>query len=556
MMRLGQRLWRSTDGAVAPTVALTLTALIAVGGIAFDYSRLASLDTELQDAADQAALAAASQLDQTNTNGSAITRATAAAQSLLTNRTLMANDSNGSAITIPSIVFYATKADAEADTNPVTDPASYAIAHFVRVTVATRRARYALTPIVAAFNSGDVGAQAVAGLGSSICKVPPVMVCNPQETAGSTSFNATSLVGKGLKLVSVGNGSGTWSPGNFGYLDTGGGSSGAPGLRQALGWGTAPGSCLAQSGISTKPGASTSVTDALNTRFDIYDNQSCPAGGSCPASINSVKDVGRSANASGNNACRLQNAGWREGTTATAYEWGAIPTSPTTALPTTTTPSVMGHPRDMCHAVPSGTSGRCTGPIGDGNWDRDAYFRTNYLRTTNGVGGVAGTRWSSANWRTNTGLSTSVAVTAANYASRYNVYVWEIANRGTTKDGVVVLGPRVVSGNGASAFTSYSGPVCSASQGYGSGQIPGPSLPDRRRISAAVVNCTANNVNGSSTNVPVQDWIELFLVEPSINRGSATNAGDVYAEVISETRAGAGTTAGQVIRRDVPYLVK
>ena len=35
-----------------------------VGGLAFDYARMASLDTELQDAADQAALAAASQLDR------------------------------------------------------------------------------------------------------------------------------------------------------------------------------------------------------------------------------------------------------------------------------------------------------------------------------------------------------------------------------------------------------------------------------------------------------------------------------------------------------------
>ena len=31
----------------------------------------------------------------------------------------------------------------------------------------------------------------------------------------------------------------------------------------------------------------------------------------------------------------------------------------------------------------------------------------------------------------------------------------------------------------------------------------------------------ANHVNGNSTSVPVQKWIELFLVEPSINRGSA-----------------------------------
>ena len=59
--------WRdlrnSTDASVAPTVALSLVALIACGGLAFDYARLATLDTELQSAADQAVLAAASQLD-------------------------------------------------------------------------------------------------------------------------------------------------------------------------------------------------------------------------------------------------------------------------------------------------------------------------------------------------------------------------------------------------------------------------------------------------------------------------------------------------------------
>ena len=88
--------------------------------MAFDYARMANLDTELQDAADQAALAAASQLDQTN---GSIQRATAAAQSLLTNRTLMANDANvsGTAVTIPTVVFYPTKADAENNTNGFTD---------------------------------------------------------------------------------------------------------------------------------------------------------------------------------------------------------------------------------------------------------------------------------------------------------------------------------------------------------------------------------------------------------------------------------------------------
>ena len=142
---------------------------------------------------------------------------------------------------------------------------SNANARFVEVTVNARTAHYALTPIVGAFNSGAIDATAYAGLGSAVCKVPPVMICNPQETGGSTTFNPGALLGVGLKLVTVGAGGG-WAPGNFGYLDTGGGSNGANGLREALGWVSPPGDCIEQTGVDTKPGATVDVVDSLNTR--------------------------------------------------------------------------------------------------------------------------------------------------------------------------------------------------------------------------------------------------------------------------------------------------
>src|SRR3954468_17333977 len=95
MWRSGRRLFRNNSGAVAPVVALSLVGLLAAGGIAFDYARLASLDTELQDAADQAALAAATQLDG---QAKATNRAIAAAQSLLSNDSRFANDGSGPVI--------------------------------------------------------------------------------------------------------------------------------------------------------------------------------------------------------------------------------------------------------------------------------------------------------------------------------------------------------------------------------------------------------------------------------------------------------------------------
>jgi hypothetical protein len=81
-------------------------------------------------------------------------------------------------------------------------------------------------------------------------------------------------------------------------------------------------------------------------------------------------------------------------------------------------------------------------------------------------------------------------------------------------------------------------------------------VPDRRRVSVAVVNCSANGVKGNVTGVPVEKWIDVFLVEPSLSR-ERTSDGDMYVEVIGESVAGgSGSTAGQVIRHDVPYLIK
>src|SRR5829696_2648194 len=153
MRRISSDLLRSEKGSVAPTVGLSLFALIAAGGIAFDYSRLAAMDTELQNAADQAALAAATQLDG---EVGATNRAIAAAQSLVLNQTRLANDGGGVAILtgqpgtgVVRVHFYSSKADAEADTNAFEATAANADtnAKFVKVAVTERTAHYALTPI-------------------------------------------------------------------------------------------------------------------------------------------------------------------------------------------------------------------------------------------------------------------------------------------------------------------------------------------------------------------------------------------------------------------------
>jgi hypothetical protein len=359
------------------------------------------------------------------------------------------------------------------------------------------------------------------------------MMCNPNET-NDPNFT-TNYVGRGIKLVSVGGG-GAWAPGNFGYLNTG---SGNPNkieeLKIALGWESPPGDCLPQTGVNTSTGANTPVTHAINTRFDIYENGgpgggACVTGGTCRPSINTVKDLVRI----DGDGCGTGNNAWHE--PSVAY----LP-SAATRLPVTT-PTAMGHPRDICHAVSStgdcvSYAGMPAAQIGNGVWDRATYFSVNY----------PGLNWQSQ-------MTTAYGTTNV---TRYQVYKWEIANRST------IIAPLAVTiGAARTAYTTGNGknavqhkdqnsPVCSATGGI----VPSSSTVDRRTFPIAVANCTAQSVNGNSTNVQVVKWMNVFLVEPSANR-ARTGQQDVYVEVVSVSTVGnSDGGAAAVVRRDKPYLV-
>ena len=520
-MRAWARLKRDKRGTVAPTVALSLIALLATSGIAFDYARLASMDTELHDAADQAALAAASQLDG---QGGAITRAKAAAQNLVVNFSRFANDSTNHAVTIPTLTFYDGYDSASDTYGAVTT--SDAAAKVVKVAVGGRSASYALTPIVQAFSSGIDGAEAVAGLGSAICKVPPVMICNPNEPAANAdeNFPFVPTAGAGLHLIT---GDAT-APGNFGWLQANVGN-GASALGAALGYNKPPGDCQPITNVTTKPGMTASVLNAFNTRFDIYanGNSACPSqfGGICSPPINTRKDL----------ICGPDNANL-----SCQTNW-ALPAKPyvlPTQSPRNATvqqplpsdgsqdPTIMGYPHDLCHAWPIGS--QTCGIEGDGNWDRDAYFRVNYNWRTSGA------------WRSATGLLAS--------PSRFQVYEWELAHPSVVNGGknYGIAQPQI---NGKEAAFSY--------PAMGRGGIGASNIqPDRRRLSLAVLNCLALSVHGKSTNVPVATWLDIFLIEPafprSYNGNAYTSTKDIYVEEIGATTAG----GGQVVRRDRPYLIQ
>jgi Flp pilus assembly protein TadG len=522
MWRAVQKLYRSERGAVAPTIALSLTGLIAAGGLAFDYARLVSLDTELQDAADQAALAAASQLD--GTDGS-MQRATAAAQSLLTNRTLMANDQNASrtSVTIPVVAFYATVADAEADANPITNTANFAQAHYTRVAVDARRANFALTPIVGAFTSGDLHAEAVAGMKSAVCKVPPLMMCNPRP---GTTFDADAMKGVGLQATGHGNDrSGTggtntgWGPGDFGFLDVGAGQNSD--LEKALAFQDLSLKCYFTDSGQVTTGNPQGAYDAINTRFDIYDFSAgngttlAPCfSGACPSAANVVKDVVKNNTNTNGNACKLSNSGWQLPTNQFAPHSYTLGSGGLTQMDTNTI-DAMGLPRDNCHYTSFGKA--CStisgeSHLGNGEWARYDYFNKYHA---------------------------GALPPNASTITRYETYLWEQAAAGRIPYGTAAGG----------GLNQYGAPVCSSGTVH-----PGT---DRRVLSLAVVeNCA--QLSGSSRSIVVSQWADVFLVEPTLDaRANGSLKDSIYIEIIGRTHgAGTGLEAAQTIRRDVPYLVK
>jgi Flp pilus assembly protein TadG len=534
MWRPVRRLWKNTSGAVAPTVALSLVGLIAAGGIAFDYSRLAAMDTELQQAADQAALASVTQLDRTD---DAIDRAEAAIQGDSANRlagnfTRFANDDAGSAVEIDNITFCsafddskAASADACIETR---DPEE---ARFVWVKTSLRTAKYAFTPIVAAF-SGTSHAEAVAGVESSICDIAPLFVCVPSE-----NFPTDDDIGKGMLLKTGAQNS--WFPGNYGFLDLGAGN---PGVIDAL-LGHGLNGCQKIDESNTQPG-NKNATDAINTRFDIYagvGSTSNPAicsdladGTGCPD-----QDVGKDL------TMTMTKVISQSDSIATEPADKGICGDPATAknanpevsyTPFTLNSSAKGMPRDSCHY-----SGTCTGEnFGDGSWNRDAYFLGNY-------------GWDHATWIANTGLPATV--------TRYNVYKWELAHRNDTPSS---LAPKQIGGVSSPATNpkhtghtntySYSR-VCAFRKPV---VAKGPADQGRRILPVVAANCESLNGKESLDEFHAIRVFNVFVTEPSMNRTvpGTTDEKEIYGEVVGPAETPAGGSGFQYYSRNRPYLVR
>jgi Flp pilus assembly protein TadG len=498
-----RQLWADTGGAILPYVTIMLVVIVGVSVLALDGARYMSLQSQLQKGADAMALAGAVELDRLP---DAITRATAAATNLITNSSLFGTGGTTN-VTVSSIRFLSSL-PASDSTYPIpsanvlcsapTCTSTDAIAaRFIEVTVQPTTIS---TILPAAFfggtNTATAGASAVAGNDSVSCGLTPIFICNPFEQAGDTYTQATERLQaaaidpvfrrKLLRFADGDNNSGTWGPGDFGYLVPEPGTLPSDGCFSSAGnnIGTAmaaarPLVCVRQNGVDLQPGNTTEAVNGLNTRFGLYGNsmaESCKT--SYPPDVNVRKGY-------------AEAKGGPAGT-----RW--------------------------CRANPDGnpSGGSPTWPPGENgkSLSVDSCFLTNTCSPSN----IGGSTWDCLTyWNAgHPGRTPPSGCSGAATISRYDVYQYEISNNYLAD---------------ANSTTFETGaPQCS----------PATAKPNRRIIYTAIVNCGSSPVaiQSNAQNVPVAGFAKFFLTVPVPN----ASQNKPYAEFLGLVERGDGVLFDQV----------
>lgn len=498
------RFCQSERGTVAIFWGVSLVVFLALIALIFDIGRAGITQSELQSFADNVALAAAGELDG---NPDALTRANAAAANLIEDRHSFGTSSGGNVLKgVGDYDLWFHETLPINDTAPLlaadrtTDPA---VSAFAEVVVKPRAVQMVfLRAVNAILGNGSpipsINATAVAGFTQEACDITPLMFCLP-----GPGYTALGNVGNQILLRSGGQGA-AWGPGDFGFLDptksdlgaTCQGQNGANLLRCLVGAELAITQCFTQRGVDIEPGQKVGIEDAMfNVRFDMY-NSSMSQKKTDP-DYPPAPNVISGVMPAGGGSCIGQNGG---------------PTSNTRALP-----------KDACIAA-----GTCR--YGSGNWDYDGYIDKNH-------GDDDG-----FNVGEDTHL-TSHTIAGGQYAgTRYELYNQEILHGNSNlAGGYDILTNRDETGR-AQCFQSA------------------PSArPERRVVIAAGIDCIGNSINGAATNVPVEEFFEMFLTEPVGTSPQVTTPPtlDLLVEIIGSAGGDGYSSAGAGgIFRDVVQLYR
>lgn len=491
--QLARRFWRAREGAVAVYVSVVSVVMIGFGALVVDAGRVYTLQTELQNAADAAALAGAAELDRTPTS---IIRARAAAKTAFVSN-VQTFGSGGENVAIQdSNIRFLTSLPPDDDT-PIpssavtTDPTK---AQYIEVTPTVREVDFLLGPVLSAafgdesyLSKGEASASAVAGLECAVCKFPPLMVCNPSETNGNIGAPLIPLKGQLIRLKQ-GGGTGNWEPGNFGLLDPQFGNQGTAEIQKSLA-AHDPNNCFGTFVDLRTGSTSDPVSTAINTRFDMYET---PGFG---GNSNNNDDYRPAPN--------VIKGKYKSGVNYTDY--------------TGSPPASRGMPKHPCFAANNCDT---LGPS----------FHPSFAPAPPAVKADQTAFWSDY-WATHhptrpfEGLydNRSIDPNGDGIVTRLEVYEWE------TGSGNIPVGDT----NGDTNVNADDTTVKSSATGengrpmeYGGSAAPDPQ---RRILYVAVINCLEHGpLNGNSEDVPVLAFAKMFLTHPAEGGSDQT----LFAEVI------------------------
>jgi Flp pilus assembly protein TadG len=520
---------RDSGGAVAIYIAIAAPVMLGVGALSMDLGRLMTLNTELQGAADAAALAGARELDRFP---GAMAKASAAAVGAITNSQTFATDGGGKQVLIdatpcadppvaPCMRFL--KSLPADDGDPITAANVTTIdaeARFIDVHVGARSITNILVRIVGGPGTASTSAAAVAGNDQVVCKIPPMFMCNPSEGAGNTDLqlpvDINALEGRQLELFHQGGG-GSLTPGNFGLLcptgTEGATNCGGSAVKDALA--STTGTCISLELTTTKTGVTLEmVRTGINARFDYWTPQ--------------AKDTG-------NDRWRdrdefMPAANVTQGGDAPAGAGGGQATCEYSAIDPA---EGMGQPRDQCH-IDDNCNYSGNSRIGDGNWDHLEYFRINH-----GCNQSTNPTCKPGDWDALTGT--------ANWPpTRYQTYRYELER---TPEVIVEPNQTIYDVAGNAVETTEEDGHTQCFQGTPP-PIPGYNyfpakvrdlklLGDRRVLPLAIANCNALEAAGISTSGKFSfrppEFVYVFLSEPMKNPSDS----EIYAEILGALDEGA-----------------
>ncbi|PWE18595.1 hypothetical protein DDZ18_03045 [Marinicauda salina] len=259
------RFFRSTDAATLPYIALILLVLLGLIGLGYDFGRQFVMRSELQKAADAAAVAGAYQLDMAADQSTVATRVgeAVAGAAITANETRFAN--------LPGDVEIASWRGLQDippnDDDPIGAGYEGPPYAYVEVTTEVSAQDFSFLRLFGG-DSLTASATAVAGRGRAVCSITPMMICNPMESpSGGGGFDPAGYVGRQILAVSRGGQNAQWAPGNFGFLAVN--DPGANALREALASVNGANQCYdVNGGVETEPGRMTQQTRrGINARF-------------------------------------------------------------------------------------------------------------------------------------------------------------------------------------------------------------------------------------------------------------------------------------------------